>query len=371
MPKTPSRSARKPAAKTVQEAAPNTYGGVGARVAGAPLRVALVGAGGIALTHHKAYVAAGADVIAIAEPFETTRKLREKEWGVRGYASLEELLAVEDIEAVSVCTPNAYHFDATVTAARAGKHVLCEKPLSMSLDQCEEMIQVARKAGVVLQTGHHLRSNMLVERAKELIQAGAVGRVTFIRLRQAHDWGGHKAVRASFGLLENSGGGTLLDNGCHMMDLARNLGGNVKNLFARMGTLGAWETTVEVEDTSVVSLEMESGALVSVENAWTATGWEEGFWVYGTHGALECTNRLGPRTLRHVYRASPGTTWDKPDETIYRFVDEGGHSRAIVNFIRSIREGAPVICTGEDGLEAVRLVLSSYESAKKHKPIDL
>jgi predicted dehydrogenase len=368
MPRTPSRTKKKP---VVQDATPNTYGGVGARVAGTPLRVALVGAGGIALTHYKSYVAAGADVVAIAEPFEATRLTREKEWGVRGYASLEELLALEDIEAVSVCTPNAYHFAATVTAAKAGKHVLCEKPLSMSLDQCEEMIRVAKKAGVVLQTGHHLRSNVLVERAKELIQSGAIGRVTFIRLRQAHDWGGNKAVRPSFGLLEHSGGGTLLDNGCHMMDLARNLGGNVKNLFARMATIGAWETTVEVEDTSVVTLELESGALASVENAWTATGWEEGFWVYGTHGALECTNRLGPRVLRHVHRTSPGTTWDKLDETIYRFADEGGHSRAIVNFIRSIREGTPVICTGEDGLESVRLVLASYDSAKKRKLIDL
>lgn len=357
--------------KPVQDAAPNTYGGVGARVAGAPLRVALVGAGGIAVSHHKAYVAAGADVVAIAEPFEATRLTREQAWGVRGYASLEELLSAEDIEAVSVCTPNAYHFEATVTAARAGKHVLCEKPLSMSLDQCEEMIRVARKAGVVLQTGHHLRSNVLVEKARELIQSGAIGRVSFIRLRQAHDWGGSKTVRASFGLLQNSGGGTLLDNGCHMMDLARNLGGDVKNLFARTGTLGAWETTVEVEDTSVVTLEMQSGALVSVENAWTASGWEEGFWVYGTHGALECTNRLGPRALRHVYRSSPGTTWDKLDETIYRFADEGGHSRAAVNFIRSIREGTRVVCTGEDGLEAVRLVLTSYESARKNRPIDL
>jgi predicted dehydrogenase len=128
---------------------------------------------------------------------------------------------------------------------------------------------------------------------------------------------------------------------------------------------------VEVEDTSIVSLEFASGALGSVENGWTATGWEEGFWVYGTHGAIECSNRTGPRAIRHVYRESPGTTWDKVDETIYRMADEGGHTREIVKFIRSIRFGEPVICTGEDGLESVRLVLTAYESARKRKPIDL
>ncbi len=377
MPKTSTSTNKKPATKTVQNAksvsaTPNTYGGVGTRVEGEPLRVALIGAGGIANTHYKGYVAAGANVQAIVEPFGSTRALRELEWGVRGYATIEEMLKAEpDLEAVSVCTPNAYHVDGTIKAARAGLHVLCEKPLSMDLDQCRQMIAAAKKSRVILQTGHHLRSNTLVEKARALIDAGAIGRVTFIRLRQAHDWGGNKAVRDSFGLLKNAGGGTLLDNGCHMMDLARFLGGNVKNVFARMGTLGAWTTRVEVEDTSIVSLEFASGALGSVENSWTATGWEEGFWVYGTHGAIECSNRTGPRAIRHVYRESPGTTWDKVDETIYRVADEGGHTREIVKFIRSIRFGEPVICTGEDGLESVRLVLTAYESARKRKPIDL
>jgi predicted dehydrogenase len=136
-----------------------------------------------------------------------------------------------------------------------------------------------------------------------------------------------------------------------------------------MGTLGTWQSKVEVEDTSLVQLEFASGALGSVENAWTATGWEEGFWVYGTLGALECTNRSGPRVLRHVYRGSGGTTWDKVDETLYRFADEGGHSRQVIAFIRAIREGGPVVCTGQDGLEAVKLVLRAYQSAKERRPL--
>ena len=350
--------------------APNTYGGRSERI-GEGFRVALIGAGGIANTHHKGYVAAGASVVAIAEPFENTRSRREQEWGVKSFSSVADLLAWGEFDAVSVCTPNAHHAAATIAAAKAGKHVLCEKPLSMSISECEQMIQAAKKAKVVLQTGHHLRANLLVEKAKALISSGAIGRVTFIRLRQTHDWGGNKTINPGFALWKNSGGGTLLDNGCHMMDLARNLGGDVQNLFCRMGTLGDWQNTVEVEDTSLVSLEFANGTIGSVENAWTATGWEEGFWVYGTEGALECSNRTGPRVLRHVHRSSPGTTWDKVDETTYRFADEGGHSREIVAFIRSVREGTPVICTGQDGLESVRLVLTSYESAKKGKVVTL
>ncbi len=336
------------------------------------INVAIIGAGGIALTHHKAYVAAGANVQAIVEPTESTRQLRMREWGVRGYKTIEEMLKKEkNLEAVSVCTPNAFHFSATIKAINAGLGVLCEKPLSMSLTQCKQMIAAAKKAGVVLQTGHHLRSNLLVKKAKAIMDADTIGRVTFMRLRQAHDWGGNETLRESFGLYKNSGGGTLLDNGCHMMDLARLLGGSVKNIFARTATLGAWTNLVEVEDTSLVSLQFRTGTLVSIENAWTATGWEEGFWIYGTKGAIECTNRLGPRSLRLLTRDSGSTDWAKQDETIFKVADEGGHAGAIISFIRSVREHAPVVCTGEDGMESVRLVLSAYESAKLGRPVEL
>jgi predicted dehydrogenase len=341
--------------------APNSYGGRSENI-GAGMRVALIGAGGIANAHFKGHSEAGASIVAFAEPFEMTRTRRETQWNALGFSSVEELLAWGEFDAVSICTPNAFHASASIAAMRAGKHVLCEKPLSMSLKDCQAMIDVAKQTKVVLQTGHHLRANLLVEKAKEIVRSGALGRVTFMRLRQAHDWGGNKSISPGFALLKNSGGGTLLDNGCHMMDLARNLGGDVNSVYCKMGTLGDWTNTVEVEDTSLVTLEFESGAIASIENAWTGIGWEEGFWVYGTEGALECTNR-------HLHRSSPGTDWDTLDETIHSFADEGGHSREIVAFWRSIRHGTPVICSGQDGLESVRLVLSSYESAKKGKPI--
>ena len=337
-----------------------------------PFRAGLVGAGGIATTHFKGYIKAGALVMGFAEPFESTRILREKEWGVKGYSSLDEMLEAPSLEsgqleAVSICTPNAFHFESTLKAARAGKHILCEKPLSMSLEECAEMIRVCQESGVVLQTNHHLRSNLLVQAAKKLIDSGAIGDVSFVRLRQAHDWGGSKTVRPSFGLFQNSGGGTLLDNGCHMMDLARYFCGEVGSLYARTASL---RPDIEVEDVGLVSLEFKNGAIGSVEASWNATGWEEGFWVYGTDGALECTNRLGKRVLKHVHRSSGGGR-DEVDVTVHDFNEEGGHPLAVQNFIRSVREGTPVICTGQDGLESVRLVLAAYESARENRALEI
>ena len=276
------------------------------------------------------------------------------------------MVADPTIEAVSVCLPNALHHPVTLAAARAGKHVLCEKPLSLSLEKAQEMIDVCREAGVVLQTGHHLRSDNASLQTKKLIDSGALGRVTFMRLRQAHDWGGAKTVRGVFGSLAHSGGGTLLDNGCHMMDLARYFGGDVRQIYANTATLGF---DVEVEDTSVATLTFASGALGSVENAWTATGWEQAFWVYGTEGSLEYSNRTN--VLTHRFRSSPGTTFGEPDIAHTTFGGYDAHTACEIDFLAAVRGERDVVCTGEDGLEAVRLVLAGYESARENAPVRL
>ncbi|GGL97795.1 Gfo/Idh/MocA family protein [Deinococcus aerophilus] len=333
----------------------------------APLRVGIIGAGTISQRHFEGYRHAGANVVAFAELHDSILKRREIEWNARGYRDFVALLDSGDVDAVSVCTPNAFHAPTALAALRRGIHVLCEKPLSLDLAACDEMIAAARDSGAVLQTGHHLRSSPLVETAKHLIDGGRLGRVTFMRLRQAHDWGGAPEVRGAFGSLAASGGGTLLDNGCHMLDLARHFGGDVGSIYARMGTL---KFDIEVEDTSIATLEFRSGAFASVETAWTATGWEESFAVYGSEGALECSNRLGKPRLRFVNRASGFSQWDRTDELWYDFAESANaHVRSVTRFVESVTRGAPVVCTGEDGRESVRLVLGSYESARTGLPV--
>ena len=337
------------------------------------LKVGIIGVGGIAAAHYEGYKAAGADVIAIADIYEPTLKKRAEEWHVKhSFKHYEDLLNLAEIDAISVCTPNAHHAPAAIAAAKAGKHVHCEKPISLDLNQAQDMIDAAKEANVRLQIGHHMRSNGAAYKAKQLIERGDLGRITFMRLRQAHDWAGDEAVKDSFGKLELSGGGTLLDNGCHMFDLARYFAGDVEQVFCQMDAL---KFDVEVEDTSVVSVKFKSGSLASVENAWTATGWEEGFWIYGTKGSLEYTNRWEKPVLKHRFRESPDTTWDTTDTAIYDLSAsgprQGNHARHIANFIKAIKGERTIICTGEDGLEAVRLVLSSYESAKLNRAIQL
>ncbi len=335
----------------------------------AACRIGVIGTGGIAQNHVTGYQLAGAEVVGLCDVDPVTLDMRQSAWGISaGYTDYQQLLDNPDIDAVSICTPNSSHHPITIAAARAGKHVLCEKPVSMDLHQADEMIEACDQAGVVFQVGHHMRSWAAAARAKQLIDSGAIGTVTYARFRQAHDWAGAATVRGVFGSKALSGGGTLLDNGCHLFDLARFLCGDVHDVFARAATL---KYAIEVEDTAVSSLGFVSGAIGQVEVAWTGTGWQEAFWVFGTEGSLECDNRVGSNVLTHRYRTSAGTTWADTDVTRYELQGLAAHSQHVANFLAAIDGTAPVVCTGTDGREAVRLVLASYESAETHAPVTL
>jgi|FLYL01.1.fsa_nt_gi predicted dehydrogenase len=333
-----------------------------------PVKVGIIGVGGVATLHYPGFVAAEAEIKAMADLDARALARRQRAWGVPDvYEDYRKLLEDPEIEAVTICLPNALHHEATLAAARAGKHVYCEKPISLSLRQAQEMIDVCREEGVVLQVGHHLRSLGAAEKVKAMIASGELGELTYLRLRQAHDWAGAQSVRRSFGTFASAGGGTLLDNGVHMLDLARYFAGDVREVYARIATR---KFAIEVEDTAVVNLTFESGAFGTVESAWTATGWEESFAVYGTKGAVEYTNRPEP-VMHHRFRESPGTTWGEPDVAVYRFAGLQTHARAIVEFLQAVRGEESVPCTGEDGLEAVRLVLAAYESTRHNRPLPL
>jgi predicted dehydrogenase len=332
-----------------------------------PLRVGIVGTGGIATRHVDGYRFAGAELAALCDINPEALARRQREWGVAdGYLDYAELLADESIDAVSVCTPNAAHAAVTIAAAAAGKHVLCEKPIALELDEADAMIDACTAAGVVLQIGHHMRSWSAARRAHDLISAGAIGEVTYARFRQAHDWGGAPSVRSTFGSIEHAGGGTLLDNGCHLFDLARHLVGGVSDVYTRPTRR---KFDIEVEDTAITSLGFSSGAIGQIEVAWTATGWQEAFWIFGTEGSLECDNRSGAPGLVHRFRGVGNRAWDPTDAEHYAPRGLDAHSAHIRRFVQSVVDDEPVVCTGADGREAVRLVLAAYQSAARNSVV--
>jgi predicted dehydrogenase len=198
-----------------------------------------------------------------------------------------------------------------------------------------------------------------VERARAAIAAGTLGRITFLRFRQAHDWAGATTLGPTFRTRALAGGGTLLDNGCHLFDLARYLGGEVTHAWAQGATLGF---AAEVEDTATASLRFASGALGHVETQWTATGWEMSFAVYGTRGALEYSDRSGRPVLRYLHRGPADTAWADVTEETWSEPAGSDHTRAVGAFIEAVRGERPPLCTGADGLAAVGIALACYRS---------
>lgn len=334
-----------------------------------PLRAAIVGTGGISPSHAESYRAAGAHLVAVCDVHEPAARRRAAEWDVpQVFTDAAAMFEAVELDVVSICTPASTHHRLVLLAAQAGVHVLCEKPVAVDLHHAQEMIDACRSAGVVFQVAHQMRSDGAVAEARRIVASGELGDLAFVRLRQAHDWGGADAVPPSFATKASGGGGTLLDNGCHLMDLARFFGGDVDEVYARTATR-RWPT--ELEDTSVVSIRYRSGALGSIENSWTATGWEQGFWIYGTRGSLEWTNRDGPPVLTHAFRASPGTAWEATDRRETTYAGDTPNARQTRAFLAAVQGAGPVPCTGEDGLEAVRLVLASYDSARRNLPVRL
>lgn len=334
-----------------------------------PLRAGIIGTGGISTAHAAGYRTAGAALVAVADVNRDAAERRAEAWSVpRAYADPARMLAEANLDVVSICTPVSSHHTLVLAAADAGVHVLCEKPIALDLHHAQEMVDACREAGVLLQIGHQLRSAGAVAHAKRMITSGVIGDISFVRLRQAHDWGGALQVRPSFATSASGGGGTLLDNGCHLMDLARFFAGDAEEVYARVATR-RWP--IELEDTAVVSVRFASGALGSIETGWSATGWEEGFWIYGTAGSLEWTNRHQEPVLRHAFRDSPGTTWADTDVAHLEFAGDKAHTRQIRAFLQAVAGDGPVPCSGEDGMEAVRFVLAAYDSASKNLPVRL
>ena len=176
-----------------------------------------------------------------------------------------------------------------------------------------------------------------------MIEAGELGRITFIRLRQAHDWSGAAGGAAR---VSDARAGRRRHAARQRLPPVRPgalPGRSGAEVFCRTATL---KFDIELEDTAAVSLLFESGALGQIETAWTATGWDQGFWVDGTRGALEYSERSGRPILRHVFRDPANITWDDPEAESWQTPAGVDHTLAVASFLAAIRGRRPVSCTG-------------------------
>ena len=320
-------------------------------------RIGVIGCGDISRAHLKGYTSLGrATVVAVADSLTQAAKDRAEEFGVeRVYEDYREMLDREDMVAVSVCTPPPSHREIVAAAAQRGMHVLCEKPLAMSVAEGEAMVAAARWAGVILMTAFCQRFFEHVMKAKEMIAAGKLGEVHQFRFRRGektsyeHSWIGDPDL----------GGGLFWESGVHSADMFRFLVGEVAAVYAR----GATRTqAIKGADTIAMVLEGERGELGMVEQSWSSPHSENRIEIHGELGSIAIDHNTGRGRFSDVN----GTRWLQSDETrIDRFI------REIAHFLDCVEGKAEPMMTGVDGVEGMRIMQAAVRSARDGKRVIL
>lgn len=241
-----------------------------------PVRVALIGAGGITAEHVKGFKAQADRLrcVAIAEPVEASRRRRMDELGYpcRGFDDWGALLAAmsDEIDAVDICLPHHLHADAILAAAAAGKHVLCEKPMCTSLADADRIGRAIADAGVTYMSAHNQLFLPAVAKAKEMIDAGVLGRLFWLRSQDCFwaNWGeGGNPFKGTWReRRETQGGGVLIDTGYHPTYRLLHLAGG--RAVAVRGTTGRYRQTIEGEDTASVQVRFDNGAIGEIFTSW-------------------------------------------------------------------------------------------------------
>jgi UDP-N-acetyl-2-amino-2-deoxyglucuronate dehydrogenase len=331
--------------------------------------VGVVGAGTIGKVHAGALAGLEeARVVVVAEPREEAGRALAAEHGAAWCARLEDLLAREDVDLVTLGTPSGMHPDQTVQAARAGKHVVTEKPLAITLEGADRMIAACSEAGVTLSVIFQNRFNLDPLRLKRAVEAGLLGRpilanalVHWRRTAEYYAEGG--GWRGTWAL---DGGGALMNQSIHTIDLLQWVMGPVESLSAYAATLAH---QIEAEDTASAALRFASGALGAIQGTTAVDrNWPVKLEVRGSAGAatLEGTRLALWEPSREAGEAELLTEQDRamvagaaPGEPF-----GAAHRRQLRAIFAALHEGRQPPVPGEEARKALEIVLAIYEAAR-------
>jgi len=348
-------------------------------------KIGLLGAGMIANIHGEAIVATGSEIIAVYDPQEKSRTTFSEKWNCISCSEVDSLLGCSEIEAVVVATPNDQHASLAIAAMQAGKDVLLEKPMTMSLAECDEVMEVQKETGQVLQLGFVCRFSPAALVVKQMIDEGKLGairhaRATLLRQRGIPGLGGWFTTK------KRSGGGCLIDIGVHLIDLLSHLTsaaeplrvlGSCSQTFS-MSTYGydeMWSTpkpkgVFDVEDGVVASTSFSNGITNQIDVSWATHLPEsyirDGISIEGDKGAV-------------WFDIWGDSIEGKPVETkveVDVVIDEAwsdafqGEHRA---FADSIAKRAVTSCAGtsEEGRKVQTIVEAIYESDETQREVQL
>ena len=292
-----------------------------------------------------------------------------KKYGGKAYTSYQELLANADIDAVSVCTANHAHAEITIAALKAGKHVLCEKPMATSLEECEAMVLAARETGRFLMLGHNQRLAKAHVKAKELIESGLIGDIVSFRTTFGHGgpetWSIEPGQNVWFFDKNKAAMGAMADLGIHKTDLIHFLTGQtVVETTARVVTLDKRDASgalIGVDDNAFCIYRLSGGAVGTMTASWTFYGAEDNSTeLFGTRGimrvyddpvySIKVTTRSGENILFELDKIQTNDNQTK--------------SGVIDLFIDCLLNNREPEISGVEALKTMRVIFASIESSQ-------
>ena len=306
---------------------------------------------------------------------ERARELADT-YGARAYESVEALLADPEIAAVSICAANYAHAELTIQALEAGKHVLCEKPMAITLPDCEAMCATAKRCGKKLMLGHNQRLAKAHVKAKELIDAGEIGRIITFRTAFGHSgpetWSVDPGKNVWFFDKARAAMGAMADLGIHKTDLIQFLTGKrIVSTTAKVTTLDKRDTAgnlIGVDDNAICIYTMSDGTIGTMTASWTYNGAEDNSTVlYGTEGIMRIYD--DPEHSIVLIKAD-GTRINYDVEQIQ--TNDNQTKSGIIDLWMDclVMDKEPPI-SGESVVSAMRAVFASIRSSEEGRTVDI
>lgn len=325
-------------------------------------RLAVAGLGRIGKIHLGNLLAMPAvEVVGVSDPDKTAREFALQAGVPVAMDSFERLLDTVETDAVLICSPTDTHADYTVLAAKAGKHIFCEKPLDLSLDRVKAVLREVDAAGVKLMLGFNRRYDLEFRSVRKRVVEGAIGDLRLVKVT-SRDPG-----PPPISYIEKSGG-MFLDMTIHDFDMVRFISGKeVKEVFAK----GAVTVDPEIGaagdiDTAVVSLTLEDGTLAVIDNCREASyGYDQRLEVFGSEGMVQAQNRAND--LNTVFDAQ-GVHSALP---LHFFLEryEQAYKEEIMAFVNALIKDTPMPVTGIDGLRSLQIGLAALKSLRENRPV--
>ena len=342
------------------------------------IRVAVAGCGKIAQVRHLPEYQDRPEA-RIWGLFDLNRERVEAlavQYGAKVYPSYEALLADPQVDAVSICAANTAHAEMAIAALKAGKHVLCEKPMATTLEDCERMVRAARESGKTLMIGQNQRLTPAHQKARELVAQGAIGRVVTFSTAFCHGgpetWSVDPGANTWFFDKNKAALGVMADLGVHKTDLIQYLlGQTVTEVSAKLCTLDkklADGSPISVDDNAICTFTMSGGAVGTMIASWTHYCGEDNSTVlYGTDGVL----RIYDDPAHSLVLKLRGGGTEYFDLDAIQTNDAQTKSDVIDLFIDHLLDPRKPCISAESVLTAMRAVFAAVESSEKGRSVKI